>query len=35
MLGFVAERAGTYEFKCTVVCDIHHGRMKGTLVVEE
>jgi cytochrome c oxidase subunit 2 len=35
ILEFVAERAGTYEFRCAVVCGIHHGRMKGTLVVEE
>lgn len=35
ILEFVAERAGTYEFKCAVMCGIHHGRMKGKLVVEE
>jgi heme/copper-type cytochrome/quinol oxidase subunit 2 len=35
MLEFVAQRAGTYEFKCAVFCGIHHGRMKGKLVVEE
>jgi cytochrome c oxidase subunit 2 len=35
ILEFVAEGTGTYEFKCAVVCGIHHGRMKGKLVVEE
>jgi cytochrome c oxidase subunit 2 len=35
ILEFVADRAGTYEFKCAVMCGIHHGRMKGKLIVEE
>ena len=35
ILEFVAQRAGTYEFKCAVFCGIHHGRMKGKLIVEE
>lgn len=35
MLEFVAQRAGTYEFKCAVFCGVHHGRMKGKLIVEE
>ena len=35
ILIFVAQRAGTYEFKCAKVCGIHHGRMKGKLIVEE
>jgi len=35
ILEFVAHRAGTYEFKCAVVCGLHHGRMKGKLIVEE
>jgi cytochrome c oxidase subunit II len=35
ILTFVAEQTGTYEFKCAVVCGIHHGRMKGKLIVEE
>lgn len=35
ILDFVAERAGTYEFKCAVFCGIHHGRMKGKLIVKE
>lgn len=35
VLVFVAKQAGTYEFKCAKVCGIHHGRMKGKLIVEE
>lgn len=31
---FVAKTAGVYEFRCSVACGIHHGRMKGRLVVE-
>jgi cytochrome c oxidase subunit 2 len=34
ILDFVAQQPGTYEFKCAKVCGIHHGSMKGTLVVE-
>lgn len=30
---FVAKTSGIYEFQCSVVCGIHHGRMKGQLVV--
>ena len=32
-LEFVAERPGTYEFKCSEYCGSGHGRMKGQLVV--
>jgi cytochrome c oxidase subunit 2 len=32
---FVAKTAGTYEFQCSVACGIHHGRMKGQLVVDQ
>ena len=35
VLDFVAQQAGTYEFKCAKMCGIHHGKMKGKLVVEE
>ncbi len=35
VLDFVAQQAGTYEFKCAKVCGMHHGRMKGKLIVEE
>jgi cytochrome c oxidase subunit 2 len=35
VLDFVAQQAGTYEFKCARVCGMHHGRMKGKLIVEE
>ena len=31
---FVAERAGTYEFQCSVRCGLGHGHMKGKVVVE-
>jgi cytochrome c oxidase subunit 2 len=30
---FVADKAGTYEFKCSEYCGSGHGRMKGRLVV--
>lgn len=32
---FTPDKAGSFPFKCSVVCGIHHGSMKGTLVVEE
>ena len=35
VLEFVAQQTGTYEFKCAKMCGIHHGKMKGKLVVEE
>jgi len=31
---FVANTPGTYEFRCSVDCGIHHGRMKGQIVVD-
>ena len=31
---FVASKAGTFEFKCSVYCGIGHGRVKGKLIVE-
>jgi len=31
---FVAKTPGTYEFSCSADCGIHHGRMKGQLVVD-
>lgn len=36
-IDFVAARAGTYDFKCSVQCSMGHGhdRMTGKLVVEE
>lgn len=30
---FVADKAGTYEFKCSEYCGSGHGRMKGQLLV--
>ena len=35
VIEFVAERAGTYAFKCSVFCGLGHGGMKGRLIVEE
>lgn len=35
ILDFVARQPGTYEFKCAKMCGIHHGKMKGKLIVEE
>lgn len=35
MLDFVAQQVGTYEFKCAKVCGMHHGKMKGKLIVEQ
>jgi cytochrome c oxidase subunit 2 len=31
---FVAQKAGTYPFRCCSVCGIHHHSMKGELIVE-
>jgi len=31
---FVADRKGTFDFKCTSFCGSGHGRMRGKLVVE-
>jgi cytochrome c oxidase subunit II len=30
---FTPDRPGTYEFKCSKFCGLHHGRMKGEIVV--
>jgi cytochrome c oxidase subunit II len=35
ILKFVAQQVGTYDFKCAKVCGMHHGSMKGKLIVEE
>lgn len=32
---FTADKAGTFEFKCSVFCGFGHRKMKGKLVVEE
>jgi heme/copper-type cytochrome/quinol oxidase subunit 2 len=32
---FTADKAGTFEFKCSVYCGMGHRKMKGKLVVEE
>ena len=31
---FVASKAGTFEFKCSVYCGMGHGRVKGKLIVD-
>jgi cytochrome c oxidase subunit II len=31
---FVADKAGTFEYQCSVVCGPGHGDMKGKLIVE-
>jgi hypothetical protein len=37
VIEFVAARAGTYDFKCSIQCSRGHGhdRMTGKLIVEE
>ena len=35
IIEFMASKAGTFEFKCSVYCGRGHGKMKGKLVVEE
>jgi cytochrome c oxidase subunit II len=32
---FTADKAGTFQFRCSSVCGLGHKGMKGTLVVEE
>jgi len=32
---FTADKAGTFQFRCSSVCGLGHRGMKGTLVVEE
>ena len=32
---FVADKSGTFEFRCATVCGVGHKDMKGTLIVEE
>jgi len=35
VIEFVAERPGTYSFKCSVFCGFGHRGMRGKLIVEE
>jgi heme/copper-type cytochrome/quinol oxidase subunit 2 len=35
IIELVAKTPGTYEFQCSVDCGIHHGDMKGQLVVDQ
>jgi cytochrome c oxidase subunit 2 len=32
---FTADHAGTFPFKCSTFCGFGHGKMKGTLIVDE
>jgi cytochrome c oxidase subunit 2 len=32
---FTGDKAGTFQFRCSIVCGLGHRGMKGTLVVEE
>jgi len=32
---FIADKAGTFQFRCSSVCGLGHRNMKGILVVEE
>jgi len=32
---FTADKAGTFQFRCSTVCGLGHRGMKGTLVVED
>src|SRR5215470_1258618 len=34
LIEFVARVPGTYGFSCSLVCGLHHGRMKGQLIVD-
>lgn len=33
-VAFTAQMPGTYPFKCCVHCGLHHGSMKGEVIVE-
>ena len=35
IIEFTANKAGTFEFKCSVYCGKGHGKMKGKLLVED
>ena len=32
---FIADKAGTFQFRCSSVCGLGHRNMKGTLIVDE
>lgn len=34
VIEFIVRAPGTYGFNCSVVCGLHHGRMKGVLIVD-
>ena len=35
VVGFTADKAGTFQFRCSSVCGLGHRGMKGTLLIEE
>jgi heme/copper-type cytochrome/quinol oxidase subunit 2 len=35
VVAFTADKAGTFQFRCSIVCGLGHRGMKGTLVVDE
>ena len=35
VVAFLADKAGNFQFRCSIVCGLGHRSMKGTLVVEE
>ena len=35
IIEFTADKAGTFDFKCSVYCGFGHRKMKGKLVVED
>ena len=35
IIEFTADKAGTFDFKCSMYCGMGHRKMKGKLIVEE
>jgi cytochrome c oxidase subunit 2 len=35
VIEFIADKARTFQFRCSSVCGLGHRNMKGTLVVED
>jgi cytochrome c oxidase subunit 2 len=35
VVAFTADKVGSFQFRCSIVCGMGHRSMKGTLVVEE
>ena len=34
VIEFIVRAPGTYGFNCSLMCGLHHGRMKGELIVD-